>query len=328
MKSLHRPLLALIAAGALALTGCGTTEEPASGSSSAAPSASGAPVSVIDARGKTVTLDAPATRLVGTEWNVLENMASLGTMPVGAADVKGYNAWVQAAKLDDSVKDIGTRGEPSIDTVAALDADVIVATTDLPEAAVAQLEKLAPVVVLKSADASNQIGQAIANLNTVAALTGTQAKATEITSGYESALAAGRTALETAGLKGTRVAFADGWVADGAVSIRPFAKGSLITDINTELGLVTPWELEGDEAYGLASTDVEGMTKVDAEHFVYITNSADGDFTDELKSNAIWNSLAFVKAGNVHRLEDGIWMFGGPASMTQYVNAIVASLTK
>ncbi|MGL3806186.1 ABC transporter substrate-binding protein [Paeniglutamicibacter sp. R2-26] len=326
MKKLHSLTLALVAAGSLALTGCGSTEAPASEATT--PSASGAAISVTDARGKTITLDSPATRLVGTEWNVLENMASLGTMPVGAADVKGYNAWVQVAKLDESVKDIGTRGEPSIDTVAALDADVIVATTDLPEAAVAQLEELAPVVVLKSADASNQIGQAIENLNTVATLTGSQEKAAKVVADYESAVASGRTALEAAGLKGASVAFADGWVADGAVSIRPFVKGSLLTDINTELGLVSPWEMKGDEAYGLASSDVEGMTTVKADHFVYITNNADGDFVDELEKNAIWKSLDFVKAGNVHRLEDGIWMFGGPASMTQYVNAIVAELTK
>jgi iron complex transport system substrate-binding protein len=28
----------------------------------------------------------------------------------------------------------------------------------------------------------------------------------------------------------------------------------------------------------------------------------------------------------VHRLPDGIWMFGGPTSMTQYVDAVVAAL--
>jgi ABC-type Fe3+-hydroxamate transport system substrate-binding protein len=326
MNKIHSLTLALVAAGALALTGCGTTEAPASAET--APTEAGGAVSVTDARGKTVTLEAPATRLVGTEWNVLENIASLGTMPVGAADVKGYNAWVKAAPLDAGVKDIGTRGEPSIDTVAALDADVIVATTDLPEAAVAQLEKLAPVVVLKSADGTNQIRQAIENLNTVATLTGTQTKAAEVVSGYEAAITSGRSALEAAGLSGTRVAFADGWVADGAVSIRPYVAGSLLADINTELGLVSPWSLKGDPAYGLAATDVEGLTALDAEHFVYIANKNDGNFVDELTTNAIWSSLDFVKAGHVHRLDDGIWMFGGPASMTAYVNALVAELTK
>jgi hypothetical protein len=51
--------------------------------------------------------------------------------------------------------------------------------------------------------------------------------------------------------------------------------------------------------------------------------------------NATWRYLAALltpkpstASGQVHRLDDGIWMFGGPASMTQYVDALVAALTK
>ena len=52
-------------------------------------------------------------------------------MPVGVADVKGYTTWVTAEKLDDDAKDVGTRGEPSVDAIVALDPDLIVTTTDL-----------------------------------------------------------------------------------------------------------------------------------------------------------------------------------------------------
>ena len=317
----HLSLAAAAAAAALLLTGCGTTEAPAAETSATAEA-----ITVTDARGKEVQLDGPATRVVGTEWNVVENLVTLGVMPVGVADVEGYSAWVSAGALNDSVTDIGTRGEPSFETVASLDADLIVATTDLPEAAVTQLEELAPVLVVKSADAKGQIAQAEENLRLVAEATGTEEKATEAVAAFDAAVAKGKAALEEAGLAGKRVAFADGWVADGQVSIRPFVEGSLLTDINTELGLVSPWEMEGDAAYGLASTDVEGLTAVDADHFVYITNGND-DFTKSLADNSVWKSLPFVEAGNVHRLTDGIWMFGGPASMTQYVDALVQSLT-
>jgi len=315
--------LAAVAGAALLLTGCGSTEEPAESATS-----SGESLTVTDSRGAKVELDGPAKRVVGTEWNVVENLVDLGVMPVGAADVKGYNTWVTAEKLDDTAKDIGTRGEPSLDTIASLDPDLIVATTDLAENVITQLEDLAPVVVVKSADASRQIDQAEDNLKLIAEATGTEAKAEESIAAFDAAVADGKAKLADAGLAGSKVAFADGWVADGKVSIRPFAKGSLLTDINTELGLVTPWTVEGDAAYGLASTDVEGLTKLDADSFVYITNGADADFTEELADNAVWKSLPFVKAGEVHRLEDGIWMFGGPASMTQYVNALVSTLTK
>ncbi|MFE4196762.1 ABC transporter substrate-binding protein [Paenarthrobacter sp. NPDC056912] len=318
--------LAATAALAVLLTGCGTTEGPASSASNTA--GSGEAVTLTDARGIEVKLDSPAKRVIGTEWNVVENLTTLGVMPVGVADVKGYTAWVTAGKLNSTPTDIGTRNEPSFDTIASLDPDLIVATTDLAEPVIKQLEELAPVVVVKSADGSRQIAQAEDNLKLVAKATGTEKKAEEAIAAFDTAVAEGKADLEKAGLAGSRVAFADGWVADGKVSIRPFTKGSLLADINTELGLVNPWTVEGDPAYGLGSTDVEGLTAVNADHFVYITNSADGDFTEQLTDNAVWKSLPFVAAGKVHRLSDGIWMFGGPASMTQYVDAIVASLTK
>ncbi|MCY1158917.1 MAG: putative ABC-type Fe3+ transport system [Citricoccus sp.] len=320
-----RKALVALAALMLMLTGCGTTEDPAGAAPTGGTGAD--PVTVTDARGEEVQLDGPAERVVGTEWNVVENLTTLGVQPVGVADIKGYEAWVTAGDLDGTATDIGTRGEPSFDTIASLDPDLIVGTTDLSDTVIQQLEELAPVVVVESADASRQIAQAKDNLQLVAQATGTEAQADEAIAAFDAAVAEGKAALEEAGLTGSRVAFADGWVADGKVSIRPFAEGSLMTDINTELGLVNPWTMEGDPAYGLAATDVEGLTPLDADSFVYITNDADGDFTEQLADNAVWQSLPFVQSGEVHRLADGIWMFGGPASMTQYVEALVSSLT-
>jgi iron complex transport system substrate-binding protein len=313
--------LAGAAAVALALAGCGTTEEAADTEEAA----SGESITVTDARGTEVTLDGPATRVVGTEWNVVENLVTLGVMPVGVADTAGYSEYVSAGgPLDDSVTDIGTRGEPSIDTVASLGADLILATDDLPESAVAQLEELAPVFVVTSADASRQIDQMKENLELVAELTGTTDEAERVIGEYDAAVADGAAALAEAGLDGSRVAFADGALADGTVSFRPFVAGSLLADVNAELGLVSPWEVEGDPAYGLGATDIEGMTELDADALVYI---APDDLEEELSGNEVWKSLPFVESGDVHRLTDPIWMFGGPGSMTQYADAVVATLT-
>jgi iron complex transport system substrate-binding protein len=317
---------AVAATAALALTGCGTTE-----AADDTPSSSGAAISIKDASGTTVKLDGPATKVVGTEWNVVENLVSLGVEPVGVADVAGYRAWDAAVPLPNDPKDIGTRGEPSMDTVAALSPDLIVATTDLSAAAVKQLRKIAPVLEVRSADASGQIDQMLTNLDMIATATGTEAKAEAVTKTFRSTIADGKAAIEAAGLSGTEVAFADGYVDANQVSIRPYVKGSLIGDVTTELGLRNAWTLEGDEAYGLASTDVEGLTKLgDGVQFMYIGNKADGadPFADALADNAVWKSLPFVEAGDVHRLPDGIWMFGGPESMDAYVEAVVAALTK
>ncbi|MFE4373015.1 ABC transporter substrate-binding protein [Streptomyces sp. NPDC056835] len=324
MTSKHWAWPVIVGTAAIALVGCGTSEAPEKDS------ASDSTLTVTDARGTKVTLDGPAERVVGTEWNVVESLVTLGVNPVGVADVKGYRAYDTAAPLTGDVKDIGTRGEPSVDTVAALKPDLVVATDDLPDSAIKQLSKVAPLIVVRAADAGRQIDRMTDNVNLIARATGTEDKAKAEIAAFREKIADGRKELAAAGLAGEKVAFADGWQEGSQVSVRPFVKGSLITDINTELGLVSPWTMKGDKGYGLAATDVEGLTKIGDAHFAYITNTADnGDpFADGLKDNAVWKSLPFVKEDNVHRLPDGIWMFGGTASMTQYIDALVDALTK
>ena len=319
---------ALAASAALALAGCGTTEDAAGGSTTG--SGSGEQITLTDGTGTEITLDGPATKVVGTEWNVVENLVSLGVDPVGVADVQGYSAWSSAVPLVNEPADIGTRGEPSVETIASLAPDLIVATTDLPADAVTQLREIAPVLQITSADASRQIENSTDNLDLIAKATGTEDQATEVKDAFTDALAEGKKAIADAGLEGTNVAFADGYVDAGQVGIRPYAAGSLVGDVTEELGLANGWTVEGDPAYGLASTDVEGLTQLpDDTQFLYITNEVDGDdpFADVLGDNAVWKSLPFVESGDVHRLPDGIWMFGGPAAMTAYIDAAVAALT-
>ncbi|MFD7713386.1 ABC transporter substrate-binding protein [Streptomyces sp. NPDC059785] len=323
MTTKHMVWPVFAAAAALALAGCGTTEKPAGAA------ASGSALTVTDARGEKVELDGPAKRVVGIEWNVVETLITLGVDPVGVADVKNYKAYDTAAPLTGDVKDIGTRDEPSVATVASLKPDLVVATTDLSDSALKQLSKVAPTVVVRAADASRQIDQMTDNVNLIAKATGTEARAkTEIAS-FRKTVADGKKELAAAGLDGEELAFADGWKQDNQVTVRPYVEGSLLADINTELGLKTPWTLKGDKNYGLATTDVEGLTKVGDARFAYLANDSSGEdpFAEGLKDNAVWKSLPFVKKDQVYRLPDGIWMFGGPASMKQYVDALVDALT-
>lgn len=314
-------------AAALALSACGTTEPATDDAKKGAQ-----PINLTDATGEQVKLDGPAKNVVGTEWNVVESLVSLGVEPTGVADVKGYKTWDSAAPLKNTPKDIGTRGEPSMDTVASLKPDLIVATTDLPAGAVKQLRKVAPVLAVRPADAKDPIGQMTENLDLIAEATGTTQQSSKLKKDFEAKLAEGKKKLADAGLAGADYAFADGYVTSNQVSIRPFTDGSLIGAVNEKLGLKNAWTVKGDKSYGLGATDVEGLTKLPGDvEFAYI--GSDGDktstpFTGVLAKDKVWTSLPFVKKDNVHRLPDGIWMFGGPASMNNYVDSVVDALTK
>lgn len=331
MRRLRPTLPALAALAVASLAACGTTEAPATGteeaSASSATSHAGS-VTVTDERGE-VTLDAPAERVVSLEWGLTENLLALGVEPVGQADPAGYNTWAQVVPLDESVADVGFRGEPSLDAIAALDPDLVVTTTDLPENVVEQIAESFPVIALRGSDASDPLGHMRSTLEILGAATGTSEEADQLVADFDAALEEGAAALADAGLEGAPFTMADGWDNNGVISIRMFTPGSYLGAIAAELGLENAWTEEGDADYGLASTDVEGLTDLGDVHFLYASNAAEVDpFTDGLAGNAIWEQLPFVTAGDVHRIPDGIWMFGGPASGEAFVDATVAALTE
>lgn len=320
--AVNRPTIALtatIAASVLLLTGCGTTENTGGASGEAA-------ITITDDRGESIELAAPAEKVVALEWNTAENLVALGVMPVGVADVEGYGDWVKSEALDEGVTDVGTRGEPSVDAIAGLAPDLVLTTSDLSESVIAQIEEFAPVLVVRGADASNPIGQMEKNLERIAVATDREAEGEEVLAGFHEKLAEGTAALADAGLAGAPFMMSDAWPSGGQVAIRPYTEGALLTAVTEELGLENAWTGEGDADYGLGSTDVEGLTGVGDVEFLYIASGDTDPYQNELAENAVWQSLPFVQSGKVHRLPDGVWMFGGPSSMNDYIDAVVATL--
>ncbi|MFG2050508.1 ABC transporter substrate-binding protein [Micromonospora sp. NPDC048935] len=314
-------LLAVVAA--LTLGACGTTETAASPETS--PSAAGGPVTLTDGRGKQITLRSPATKVVGLEWGEVEMLVSLGVMPVGVADPKGYGTWVTAAKLDPGVKDVGTRGEPSVDSIVALQPDLVVMEDDRGANLVSQLEKFVPVVVAEGSDATDNLGRMRTDLTMIAKAVGRTTEAQKLLTDFDTAIADGRKKIADAGAAGRPFAIADGWKEGSTVSIRMFGKGALVSQIGIQLGLTNAWTGKTDEVWGLGQTDVEGMTVLKDPNLRLFYSASDGDdvFADGLAGNAIWTSLPFVRQGNLHRMPNGIWTFGGPLSGKQYINELV-----
>lgn len=322
----HR-ITALAALSALALSACGTTENPTDPAEEKA--AAGGPVTVTDSRGKEVKLDAPAEKVVALEWGEAEMLVTLGVMPVGVADTKGYGTWVTAEKLDDSVKDVGTRAEPSVDSVVALDPDLVVMEETRESNLVKQLEKYVPVLVAKGSDAGDNLTRMREDFTMIATAVGKDAEAEGILADFDTALAEGKQKIADAGAAGQSFVIADGWQDGNAVAIRPFGEGALVSQVAIQLGLENAWTGKVDDVWGLGQTDVEGLTTIKGDDVRFLYNASDGNdvFADGLKDNRIWKSLSFVKDGRVDKLSDGIWTFGGPSSSRQYADELVKIYT-
>lgn len=327
----RRTLTALVAVGALAaLSACGTTDEPTSDASTTA-AAAGGPVSITDDRGETVELDAPATRVVSLEWMQTEMLTSLDVTPVGAADVEGYTSWVGAVvPLEGEPEDVGTRGEPSIEAIADLEPDLIIGvTSSVPEGAMEQMERIAPVALFDGASAEDPIGYVEDTFRSVATLVGADDKADEVIEASEAKVAENAAAIADAGLEGTPIVFASPYAEGANVSIRMHGPRSSFQAVADAMGLTAATTDPGDDAYGLSYVDVEGLTALPADtRFLYWGNDSEDDVVETvLASNPVWQSLPFVQEGHVYRAGVGIWAYGGPESLAGWSDDLVAQLT-
>lgn len=316
--------LAALSAATLVLAGCGSTEPGAERVTAAA--VERGPVTLTDARGETVELPAPAERVVALEWAEVEMLDTLGADVVGAADPKGYATWNAAADLDADTRDVGYRAEPSIDAIMALDPDLVVLEKDGGDALIRQMEKAGvPVLVTEGSDASRNLERTREDFTMIAQAVGAQDKARDILADLDARLAETRDAVAAAGNAGAPFAMADGWMEGSGVNIRMFAEGSLFSDVAEEVGLENAWAEPGDETWGLVTTDPEGISSLKKHEdltFLYSSSDEPDVFAEGLAKNAIWTSMPFVRKGNVHKLEDGTWTFGGPASIEFFLDQL------
>lgn len=325
-----------LSATAVALTACGTTDPartgataptaPTSGGSATSGPAAG-PVQAIDGTGRTVTLDKAAIKPATLEWGQTEMVVTLGVQPVAVSDPKGYAAWVSSAPLKGTPVDVGLRTEPSVESVAKAEPDLLVGVTgSIPDGAMAQMTKIAPALVQSGGNGKDQQGAVKANFEAIAALVGKQDVAAAVLKDLDGTITASKAKLAAAGKNGAKYVFAYANVQGNQVSFRMHGASSQPGAYAAALGLTEAWGGKVDDVWGIGDADLEALTKLPADtHFLYWKNSL-GDPLKTLNANPLWSKLAFVKAGNVHAAADKIWVYGGPASMKQWVDDVTGIL--
>ncbi|MFF2051095.1 iron-siderophore ABC transporter substrate-binding protein [Leifsonia sp. NPDC058194] len=341
---------ATAAAVALTLTACGTTAV-SDAASTAAPKAtsqacaddttatSTGPVSLTDGVGRTVKLDAPAKRVAVLEWQQIEDALTLCVGPVAVADPAGYGTYVSAEKLPKATVDAGQRGEPDLDALYGAKPDLIIVegfTAD--DEIVAQLEKRdVPVLVTLGANAADPIGNMKSVFTMIAEATGRTERADVVLKQFDEHLAEAKQKVASVDLPTKSFLFFDGWIESGNVAIRPYGKGALFTALGEQLGMTPAWTDEIDKAYGnggvdpaygLAQTDIEGLTAVGDATLFYSDDKTPDSYVTELDKSAIWTSLPAVKDGRAHAFPAGVWGAGGPISNEQAIDAYVDALTR
>ncbi|MFD8570536.1 iron-siderophore ABC transporter substrate-binding protein [Streptomyces sp. NPDC059639] len=336
----------------LAATACGTTDvDSATDDSSASKSpaskdcasdtttTSTKPVSFKDGVGRTVKLDKPAKRIAVLEWQQVEDALTLCVTPTAVSDAKGYRTWTSAEKLPSGVTDIGTREEPDLDTLYAAKPDLIVVEAyKADDETLAKLEKRGvPVMATRGANPEDPIGNMRDVFSMIGKATGRTERADQVLKEFDDHLATAKKQVSDADLPTKDFLFFDGWLEGGNLTVRPYSDGALFTEIGKELGMKPAWTAavnkdhgDGgvDKSYGLAQTDVEGLTAVGDANLFYANDDGAGGYVAALKKNPIWKTIPAVKEGRAHSFPARVWGAGGPRSCEQAIDAYVDVLDK
>ncbi|MDC0612138.1 iron-siderophore ABC transporter substrate-binding protein, partial [Vibrio sp.] len=103
-------------------------------------------------------LPAHPSRPVVLDWDLVEQVIELGVTPLGAPELDSYKDWVVQPKIPHSTVSIGTRSEPSLEQIAELKPDIIIAS-DTQKDLLPQLQKIAPVLMYANFSQQDQHAQ-------------------------------------------------------------------------------------------------------------------------------------------------------------------------
>jgi ferric hydroxamate transport system substrate-binding protein len=275
----------------------------------------------------TMEIQAVPTRIVALEWTYVEDLLALGVQPVGVADVAGYQKWVNIpVKLDESVTDVGTRQEPSLESIAALEPDLIIGVKFRHEPIFDQLSGIAPTLLFDPYPPEGGITQFEEMQQTLLAIAeavGRRETGEAVLADMHARFDQAKARLEAGG----EFVLAQAFTFNEAPTIRLFTDNSMAVQIFTHIGLENAWE-GGFQQYGFSTVGLEALESVQHANFFYVAQADDNPFENQWKDNPAWQGLEFVQEGRVYPLGGDTWLFGGPLSAEVVVDKVVETLAQ
>ncbi|PYI56351.1 ABC transporter substrate-binding protein [Paenibacillus flagellatus] len=331
--------LTLLMAFILILAGCGTASTdnkqgasaPAANNGAGAGNAAEPSVKTIKHAMGTTDIKGTPSKIVILEWAYAEHLLAVGVQPVGMADIAGYKKWVNAKpEPAATVIDVGTRQEPNLELIASLKPDLIVTTVIRAKTSYDKLKAIAPTIVFDpySEQASKDIyADTIESFKTLADIVNKKPEAEKVVKDLDKLYEDARTKLKAAGKEGAEVAVTQAFSNQNAAVFRLMTDNSSIMQIYAKMGLKNAYKPEKFESQGFSTASVEALPAIQNAHFLYAVQNDDNVFEKQLKDNAVWKGLAFVKENRTYALGGDMWIFGGPLSIQKIVEKTVSVLT-
>ncbi|WP_379146246.1 ABC transporter substrate-binding protein [Paenibacillus sp. sgz500992] len=327
------PLMVWMLALVLVLTACGngggtnagTAAQP-SAAASAEPSpasetqaqtspeaqaAAAFPVTIQHMKGE-YTLTGKPKVIAALDVKFVDQLIAIGEHPAGSVVAGGKDAKFPEYLSDQlgEVKVLGTRDEPNLEAIVALNPDLIL-MTDFQEQVYDSVSKIAPTIVLDFYEDWRD------TLATIGTITGKQAEAEVVRQAYEDKIVGLREKL-SAKLGDETVALIRPRPEGIRVHGPEHRTGSILYE---DLGLNVPafvQEIKDDTSVEIS---MERVADIGADHYFLLSDELFAKEAEALAGSPVWKSLDAVKNNRAYNVNSTLWIaYYGPIALNIIVD--------
>ena len=254
-------------------------------------------VTVKDAKGE-FTLDKTPSRVVVLEYSFVDALAQVGVSPVGVADDNKVDRILpQVREKIAAWQSVGTRSQPSLEVIASLKPDLIIADPSRHTAVFEELKKIAPTVMFDSRHESYQ-----ENLETAQKIGDLVGKSTEMKAKINEHNDYIANIAKNLGVQGKKASF--GTSREDKFNIQN--DNGYVGSFLTTLGFA-PTKLNSDQAFVEINLEQLVMEKPE---YLFIAHYRDESIARKWEAEPLWKAIPAVKANHVYSVDADMWARG------------------
>ena len=254
-------------------------------------------VTVKDAKGE-FTLDKTPSRVVALEYSFVDALAQVGVSPVGVADDNKIDRILpQVREKIAPWQSVGTRSQPSLEVIASLKPDLIIADPSRHTAVFEELKKIAPTVMFDSRHESYQ-----ENLETAQKIGDLVGKSSEMKAKINEHNDYIANIAKNLGVQGKKASF--GTSREDKFNIQN--DNGYVGSFLTTLGFA-PTKLNSDQAFVEINLEQLVMEKPE---YLFIAHYRDESIARKWEAEPLWKAIPAVKANHVYSVDADMWARG------------------
>ena len=254
-------------------------------------------VTVKDAKGE-FTLDKTPSRVVALEYSFVDALAQVSVSPVGVADDNKVDRILpQVREKIAAWQSVGTRSQPSLEVIASLKPDLIIADPSRHTAVFEELKKIAPTVMFDSRHESYQ-----ENLETAQKIGDLVGKSSEMKAKINEHNDYIANIAKNLGVQGKKASF--GTSREDKFNIQN--DNGYVGSFLTTLGFA-PTKLNSDQSFVEINLEQLVMEKPE---YLFIAHYRDESIARKWEAEPLWKAIPAVKANHVYSVDSDMWARG------------------